>query len=80
MLVLHGEYDQFEPRHGHQLIADTVNRLRPGTATFIGVERAGHGLMTYKSAEAAYRDEGGVRERELYLPQMIAWLRKVTKL
>lgn len=80
VLVLHGEYDQFEPRHGHQLIADTVNRLRPGTATFIEVEKADHDLVTYKSAEAAYRDEGGERQRERYLPQMIAWLRKVTEL
>ena len=37
VLVVYGEFDQFEPRDGHQLIADTVNQLRPGTATFVEI-------------------------------------------
>ncbi|MEM8659796.1 MAG: hypothetical protein AAGF35_02820 [Pseudomonadota bacterium] len=35
VLVVFHEFDQFETRHGHELIVDTVNRQRPGTATFV---------------------------------------------
>src|SRR5215210_3986494 len=40
VLVLYGEFDQFEMREGHQLIAAAVNQLRPATATFIEIPRA----------------------------------------
>lgn len=77
VLVLYGEYDQFEMREGHRLIADTVNRLRPGTATFVEIAGADHSLISYPSAEAAYRDEGGERRPELFLEPVLGWLRRV---
>ena len=80
VLVLYAEYDQFEPRHGHQLIADTVNRLRPGTAIFVEVPGVDHSLVAYPSMADAYADKLGARKRDAYLPAMIAWLRRVTGL
>lgn len=78
VMVVHGEYDQFEPLHGHALIAETVNRLRPGTATLVQIPRADHELDIYPSPEAAYAGEGGERRPEFFLEPVLAWLRRVT--
>jgi pimeloyl-ACP methyl ester carboxylesterase len=78
VMVVHGEYDQYEPRHGHELIAETVNRLRPGTATFLEIPHADHELDIYPTAEAAYAGEGGERRFGLFLDPVLAWLRRVT--
>ena len=78
VLVIHGEYDQFEPRHGHQLIADTLNRLRPGSATFIEVPRADHGMKIFASAEDAYADRNGTARPDLLTKPLLDWARRVT--
>ncbi len=77
VLVFHGEYDQFEPLHGHQLIADTVNRLRPGSATLIVLLKADHELNFYASAEDAYAYRDPVVRREAFVGPMLAWIRKI---
>ncbi|MGZ8346244.1 MAG: alpha/beta hydrolase [Allosphingosinicella sp.] len=78
VMVIYGEYDQFETRHGHRLIVDTIDRLRPGTATFVEIPGADHDLDTYPTAEAAYRGEGGQQRLEQFLEPALAWLRRVT--
>lgn len=78
VLVVHGEYDQFEPRHGHQLIADTLNRLRPGSATFIEVPRADHGMSIFASAEDAYLDRNGTPSPDLLVRPLLDWARRAT--
>jgi pimeloyl-ACP methyl ester carboxylesterase len=78
VLVLYGEYDQFETRHGHRLIADTLNRLRPGSATFIEVPRGDHELELYASAEDAYAYKGAQVRRELLVGPLVEWARRVT--
>lgn len=78
VLVIHGEYDQFEPRHGHALIAQTLNRLRPGSATFIAVPAADHGLDVYGSAEDAYAYRNPTVRPELLVRPLIEWARRVT--
>jgi len=80
VMVVYAEYDQFESRHGHRLIVDTINRLRPGTATWLEIEKAGHDLLIYSSPETAYRFEGGQSQPELFVQPAIAWLRKVADL
>ena len=77
VLVIYGEYDQYEMREGHKLIADTVNKLRPGAATFVEIPGVDHGLIKYSSADAAYREEGGSRDNELFLRPVLDWLRKI---
>lgn len=78
VLVIHGEYDQFEPRHGHELITLTVNRLRPGTATFIQVPRADHEIELYASPEDAYAYRNPTVRPELLVAPLVEWARRVT--
>ena len=78
VLVIHGEYDQFEPPHGHQLIADTLNRLRPGSATFVEVPHADHNMTVYTSAEDAYLDRNGTPRPDLLAKPLVEWARRVT--
>ena len=78
VLVLHAEYDQFEPEHGHRLIVDTLNKLRPGSATFAKIPRADHSIDVYASAEDAYADRNGTRSRELLADPIVEWAKKVT--
>lgn len=78
VLVVYGEYDQYETRHGHRLIVDTVNRLRPGSATYLEIAGGDHELEIYPSAEAAYRGEGGTRRLDLFVEPALAWLERVT--
>ena len=78
VLVIHGEYDQFEPEHGHRLIVDTVNKLRPGSATFIRIPKADHNIDVYPSADDAYADRNGTPRRDLLAQPIIEWARKMT--
>ena len=78
VLVIHGEYDQFEPEHGHRLIVDTVNKLRPGSATFIQIPKADHNIDVYPSADDAYADRNGTPRRDLLAQPIIEWARKIT--
>lgn len=78
VMVVYGEHDQFESRHGHRLIVDTVNRLRPGTATYVEIAGADHELEIHPDAQSAYRADGGERRMELFLEPALAWLRRVT--
>lgn len=78
VLVFYGEYDQFERRHGHQLIADTINRLRPGSATFIELPKADHDLEFYASPEDAYSYKDGQVRFEPFVQPLTDWLKRVT--
>jgi len=78
VLVVYGEYDQFETKHGHQLIADTVNKLRPGTATFIEVPKADHEIEFYASAEDAYVYRNPTQRPEIFVEILTRWARRVT--
>ncbi len=77
VLVLWGEHEQFETRHGHQMIVDAVNALRPGTAMFVELPRTDHSLMRHPSAYAAYREQGGEMNREALLTPVLGWLKTI---
>jgi pimeloyl-ACP methyl ester carboxylesterase len=79
VLVFYGEYDQFEPRHGHKLIADTLNRLRPGSANFVELPQADHELELYATPEDAYAYRNPQVRRAAFVEPMLAWVRKVTR-
>ncbi len=78
VLVVYGEYDQYETRHGHELIARTLNRLRPGSATFLQIAGADHELEIYDSAEDALAYRGARPQPELFLGPATEWLKRVT--
>ncbi len=58
-LVIYNTFDQFEAEYGHKLIADMVNRLRPGSATFVVQENVDHNNMRHDDIIEAYTMEGG---------------------
>lgn len=74
VLVIFNEYDQFETLHGHRLIVDTVNRLRPGAATLVVQQGLDHSSWRFDSLEAAYADETGVPEAETTARAILDWL------
>jgi len=82
VLVVHGSFDQFETRHGHELIADTINRRHPGYASFVEIPHMDHDGEVYDTIEDAYawKDPvSGPAETAHYLLSgpMLRWLRDV---
>ncbi len=75
VLVVFNAFDQFETRHGHRLIADTVNRLRPGTATFVERPNVGHSDDRYATIEDAYAWRDGAKAWQEAAEIMTNWLR-----
>ncbi len=75
VLVIFNEFDQFEVLHGHQLIVDAVNRLRPGTGKLIVQAGLGHSSWRFNSINEAYRDETGIPEAETTAARIVHWLR-----
>ena len=78
VLVVFNEYDQFETRHGHRLIVDTVNRLRPGTATYIESANLGHSNFYYADTRAAYANHHGIPVPMRAAAQNATWMRGLT--
>lgn len=75
VLVIFNEFDQFESRHGHRLIVDTVNRLRPGTATYVERAGIGHSDNRYDDIVQAYPREGGTPAWGGAAEIMLHWLK-----
>jgi pimeloyl-ACP methyl ester carboxylesterase len=74
VLVLYGEYDWFESRDAAALIAEVVNRRRPGTATLRVIPGLDHHFMRYPDARAAYREDAGVVAADPVIEAILAWL------
>ena len=82
VLVIFGEFDQFESRHGHELIATTVNRRHPGRATFVEIARMDHEGDVYDTIEDAYVWASPISgppkaAARLQAGPMLRWLRDV---
>ncbi|OGT82555.1 MAG: hypothetical protein A3H91_03675 [Gammaproteobacteria bacterium RIFCSPLOWO2_02_FULL_61_13] len=82
VLVIFGEFDQWEGRHGHELIANVINRQRPGTATFLPIPHMDHDGDVYDTIEDAYlwRNQiSGDPDRAHFLQTgpMLRWLKDV---
>jgi pimeloyl-ACP methyl ester carboxylesterase len=82
VLVIYGEFDQFEGGHGHELIADAVNRAHPGRATFLEIQRMDHEGDIYDNVDDAYVWEHKVSgppvdAAQLQTGPMLRWLRDV---
>lgn len=76
VLVLFNSFDQYEQRHGHWLIAETVNRRRPGTATFIERPGIGHNDYRYTDIDQAYAQEQGAPAWHGSAQIMLDWLQR----
>ncbi len=77
VLVVYGEFDWFESRDAAALIADIVNRKRPGTATLRVVPGLDHHFMRYATPRDAYRESGGVVATDPVVEANLAWLAQI---
>ncbi len=75
VLVIFNEFDQFETRHGHKLIVDTVNRKLAGSADLVVQEGLGHSSWRYNSMDEAYADKDGVSATQITGRVIVDWLR-----
>ncbi len=78
VLVIFNEFDQFEMRHGHELIVDTVNQRTPGNAELIVQSDLGHSSWRYDSKEAAYIDKDGKSASKITGKTIVEWLQKIS--
>ena len=77
VLVIFNEFDQYETRHGHKLIADAVNRLRPGTATYYERPGVGHSDNRYATIEDAYNGGDSTPAWQGAAGIMVEWLHEL---
>lgn len=73
-LVIYGEYDWIMSREDNEIIADTVNRRRPGAARLVIQPKAGHNLEVYESMQAAFNGTGGKID-EGVVNVILGWLK-----
>jgi len=59
VLVIFNAFDQFEAQYGADVIVNTVNQLRPGSATLVVRDNIGHSDDRFATILDAYADEGG---------------------
>jgi len=79
VMVVYGEFDQFEERHGHRAIVEAVERLRPGTTRWLEIPGADHNLLIYPDRASAYAGKGGERRWELFVEPVAQWLREIAR-
>ena len=72
--MVFNEFDQYEMEHGHRMIADMVNRWRPGTTTYVMQKGMGHSNYRFNSMEDAYADETGVAESATFASVLVKWV------
>lgn len=77
VLVVFNEFDQYETRHGHKLIVDTVNRLRPGSGSFVEQKGVDHNDTRFATIEAAYADQGGTPVPQSTVGVVLKWLEEI---
>lgn len=75
VLAMFGEYDWFEDASGVQLIADVVNRGRPGAAQAVIIPGLDHHLSRYPNRRAAFGEKDGVVDPAPMLAVLTPWLK-----
>jgi hypothetical protein len=77
VLAIYGEYDWFESRDAMRLIADVVNRERPGTAVFKEIAGLNHHFTRFASRSAAYKEQDGVADASEFVTIVLGWLHQL---
>jgi dienelactone hydrolase len=77
VLVMIGEYDWFESQDAAALIANIVNRRRPGTAALVVVPRLDHHFMRYATRADAFHERGGFEHAAPVVESVLAWLARI---
>lgn len=74
VLVLYGEYDWFEDKEAHALVADIVNRNAPGTARLVVFDKMDHHFSVFPDSRAAFRNKGGTPRPEPVIREILTFL------
>ena len=77
VLVIYNEFDQFEMRYGHKVIADMVNRRAPGSATYVEQDNMGHSNSRFATVEDAYVWRDGEPAWEETATLIVDWLKEI---
>jgi uncharacterized protein len=82
VLAMHGAGDYVSSAADHRAIAARVNASRPGTATFVAVPNADHGMLGFEDEAAAHRGFGkpGGLYSETVATALDAWMAPMTGL
>ena len=75
--VIFNEFDQFEAQYGADVIVNTVNRLRPGTATLVTRPHIGHSDNRYETIEEAYAFENGEPAWDEHAAILVEWFQNL---
>jgi dienelactone hydrolase len=76
VLVLYGEYDWYEDREAHRLVADIANRRGAGRGTYVEIQATDHHFMRYPDPQSAFREQGGTVNSDAVVDAMLRWLRE----
>lgn len=77
VLVVFNQFDQFETEHGHKMIVEQLNKLRPGSAEYTVLAQTGHSFYRYSDIEKAYLWQGGQAVAHNYTLHLLNWLSRV---
>lgn len=75
VLVVYGEYDQFEPPHAHRAAVAMLERLRPGQARAVEIAQMNHFYDVHPTAVDAAAGRHGQPAYELAAGAILGWLR-----
>ena len=79
VLVIFNQFDQFETRHGHELIVNTMNQKSPNSADFVVQNGLDHNSWRFSSFEDAYVDRAGVSATTVTGKVILTWLKAIKK-
>jgi len=75
-LIAFAEFDQFEGRHGHKMIAGVLNRVSPGIAEYVELPGINHFNDRHSDIDQAYFRAEGTPAIDILAGHMVDWLRK----
>lgn len=76
VLVVYGEHDHIMSREDHEMIAEIVNRGRPGSARFVAIPKMDHLFYTHESMEQSFKDYASGTFDPALVTLMVGWLKE----
>lgn len=73
-LVFWSEFDQWEERQGAWIIADTLNKRRPGSVRLVELLRYDHNNTVYATTDDAHNFRNGAPAPEVNAFEVLDWL------
>lgn len=73
-LIAFAEFDQFEGRHGHKMIAQVLNRVTPGLAKYVELENINHFNDLHTDIDQAYFRAEGTPAIDVLAAELVKWL------